>query len=413
MGQIAIVMDLMKAPSLLVTPSCVHQFITLSKVLHSRKEAHQWDSMSVKLQWLLDASRAVEHLHNQHITCGTTIRSNNFVVSEQYSLKMMHCIDITGAIFEAEAIERYRYFAPELFEQEHSTTTLHSDVFALGVLFYEILERRLPYYTVQRVQDVPNLILQNQRPQFIDEKQYPKELIQLINSMWNQDASQRLSIKQVLEQLEILCKKLHLEIPSPAQHPDSLTQPKDTSVLVSKQSFVFGIVNIVASVLLLLFGFISFVFICVVNGINTFAYYDVAIGLLSAGIFLHLMICAIVPLGIVAGSFAMIKHSCLAFSARIVVTIVYIICLIIYASIFLILYLGNFTPYVIHLLTTTRNPIPTDTWIGFGFAMFFSLLLLLCCGCIIPTVMICLGIGQCIAICRVRLTNRKNKVEKS
>ncbi len=107
-----------------------------------------------------------------------------------------------------------RWMAPEILVQTPSYS-FASDVYALGMVFYEILERRLPFAQVSDNSLVANLVRDKaERPHF--SQQHNEHLQLLIGKMWDQIPNQRPTTEFVLSRLSEI---LHLSSVMPLFHP--------------------------------------------------------------------------------------------------------------------------------------------------------------------------------------------------
>ena len=80
--------------------------------------------------------------------------------------------------------------------------SIYSDVFAFGILMWEIASRSSrPFQGVQEVV-IPTLIQKGNRPEIAND--CPIEIKNLIEQCWNQEAKQRPTMEQVVERLEKL-----------------------------------------------------------------------------------------------------------------------------------------------------------------------------------------------------------------
>ncbi len=97
-----------------------------------------------------------------------------------------------------------RWMAPEIFKQvpEYSKA---SDIYSLGMLFYEILDRRIPFEEQLYDSVIVSLVSSNQRPTFKEDRKQFRQCKRLIERMWLQDKNQRPSCQQIIAEYQKQC----------------------------------------------------------------------------------------------------------------------------------------------------------------------------------------------------------------
>jgi len=89
-----------------------------------------------------------------------------------------------------------RWSAPELFGKVPSYST-KSDIFALGIVFFEIAARKMPYDTLTNENVIFVVKYENERPDI--PANTPPRFRQLIECCWRQDPVQRPTAQQVVD----------------------------------------------------------------------------------------------------------------------------------------------------------------------------------------------------------------------
>ena len=97
-----------------------------------------------------------------------------------------------------------RWMSPELFDPqqfglENTRPTVQSDSYALGMVVYEVISGRLPFYEYLS-STVSTMILKGQRP--VRDADFPDVIWDMLQWCWAAQYSDRPSIKQILQCLE-------------------------------------------------------------------------------------------------------------------------------------------------------------------------------------------------------------------
>jgi len=88
--------------------------------------------------------------------------------------------------------------APELFE-EHTKHMKESDVYAFGVVCFEIASRCFPWASISSA-SIPIILSKGRREEI--PKETPSSFSQLIGKCWDQNPSNRLTFSQIIEELK-------------------------------------------------------------------------------------------------------------------------------------------------------------------------------------------------------------------
>lgn len=146
-------------------------------------------SMKIFLQLVL----GLEYLHDRNITHGNLIPENIFVKNEKWDVKIGDFG--LGRLIKASKTKinpSLEYFAPEAI---YNLPNDKSDVWSLGVVMYEMVEKRLPF-------DVRALLFgETMRPMqpFVD-----PDIVSLVSGMLERDITKRLSIKEIKKERGVL-----------------------------------------------------------------------------------------------------------------------------------------------------------------------------------------------------------------
>jgi len=99
-----------------------------------------------------------------------------------------------------------RWMAPELLDASSQPTTA-SDIYALGMVFYEILAREVPW-PHDRDECIIAMVMQGNRPKLPekdgDDDDVPADLRALIQSCWHEEASERPNALQLIAALRAI-----------------------------------------------------------------------------------------------------------------------------------------------------------------------------------------------------------------
>lgn len=174
---------------------------SLYNILHSRQEL----SWPVRISIACDMASGLDYLHRNNIV-HRDLKSPNVLLDQSNKAKLA---DFGLAKVKSEtqstmtmlppqnAPGTIRWMAPELFEI-YNQCTKYSDVFALGVICYELSSRELPF--AQGNNDMAKAwIREGQRPLIPSDT--PPKFSALIARCWDQRANNRPTSAGVLEEL--------------------------------------------------------------------------------------------------------------------------------------------------------------------------------------------------------------------
>jgi hypothetical protein len=153
-------------------------------------------------KYALDIASGLAYLHGQKVVHRDLKSLNVFVGGDDVAVladfgysKFVESTSVQVAT--AGQVGTVHWMAPEMIE--HGTYTAASDVYALGIIVWELCACRLPYETFESRHQLENAVLRGERP-VVDAK-WPKEARDLMTSCWSGDAGKRpgaLRLMQIL-----------------------------------------------------------------------------------------------------------------------------------------------------------------------------------------------------------------------
>ena len=171
-----------------------------------------------KLNWMvrhtmaLDVARGLLFLHQQDII-HNDLKSLNVLVrhyGDEWKLKLT---DFGLSKIKQETAESTdtlqgtpAWMAPELFDNEKYSKA--SDVYAYGIVLWEIVSREIPFRNLGPVQIIAQVFLHKKRPPISPEM--PSSLTTLIQLCWKQNRAERLPTEDIITKLEGLPLKQEL-----------------------------------------------------------------------------------------------------------------------------------------------------------------------------------------------------------
>jgi serine/threonine protein kinase len=184
-----------------------------------------------KQRWKLaaDVSKGLYHLHyHDPEILHRDLKSLNVLVDDQDRAKLTDfgLAEVKSETRNTTKIEPGKlagsllWMAPELFSME-AKTTKETDIFALAIILWEIAARKYPYEKVDNISMVPALLFAGQREEIPGDT--PSSFKKIIERCWAQRAEDRLSINQIVEELEAHSGEAEEDPLPPKEHSCCLT----------------------------------------------------------------------------------------------------------------------------------------------------------------------------------------------
>eukprot|EP00027_Filamoeba_sp_ATCC50430_P001883 CAMPEP_0168562038 /NCGR_PEP_ID=MMETSP0413-20121227/11911_1 /TAXON_ID=136452 /ORGANISM="Filamoeba nolandi, Strain NC-AS-23-1" /LENGTH=647 /DNA_ID=CAMNT_0008593441 /DNA_START=121 /DNA_END=2064 /DNA_ORIENTATION=- len=181
---------------------------------------HLLNSMNVEITWdrvlgiTFDIAKGVQHLHSQNPPIlHRDIKTLNFLVTESWEVKIADFgLARLGLAGQMDTLKKLRstpvYSAPELMEDlEYSTK---SDVYSVGMVFWEIVSRCVAGVYKRPFSEYPNIMMEyqvlvqvsknNLRPTILEGT--PPEFAQLIQRCWHSNPHVRPEATEIVCELE-------------------------------------------------------------------------------------------------------------------------------------------------------------------------------------------------------------------
>ncbi|XP_060649455.1 mitogen-activated protein kinase kinase kinase 7-like isoform X2 [Drosophila nasuta] len=140
----------------------------------------------LKIDWMLQCAEAMEYLHSKE-KFHRDLKTKNLLLFDQY--RTLKICDF-GTVKEITTTNTNNtgtpgYMAPEVGERKRYTQMC--DVYSFGIVFWEVLARKKPFY-------------EGERPEMsdIEEHEDTNNLKPIIKMCWQQEPEDRLTMKRVI-----------------------------------------------------------------------------------------------------------------------------------------------------------------------------------------------------------------------
>jgi len=162
---------------------------------------------SIRIKIAMHITKGISFLHERNII-HRDIKSLNVLLDDNYNAKLSDfglskVKSETKAISTAnktdkDSVGAIQWMAPELFKLKPMYTT-KSDIYSLGITFWELAARKLPYSEVDK-NVIPISVLQGKREEIPEE--CPEKMAQLIRDCWETSPEKRPDAKDIVERLK-------------------------------------------------------------------------------------------------------------------------------------------------------------------------------------------------------------------
>ncbi|KAL4017728.1 hypothetical protein IC575_021292 [Cucumis melo] len=181
----------------------------------------------------LDIARAMDCLHSHGIIHRDLKPENLILTADHKTVKLADFgLAREESVTEMMTAETgtYRWMAPELY----STVTLRNgekkhynhkvDVYSFGIVFWELIQNKLPFEGMSNLQAAYAAAFKNLRP---SAENLPADLAPIVTSCWKEDPNDRPNFNQIIQML----LKCLSTIPQPEYVPPPTMHPPDNAVL--------------------------------------------------------------------------------------------------------------------------------------------------------------------------------------
>ena len=159
-------------------------------------------TFSARVRIALDAARGMQYLHTSNpVILHRDLKTDNLLVTDEFVIKVAD-FGLTRFLSEGKQMTQVgtpMWMAPEIIQGRQYTQK--ADVYAYGIILWEILTRLEPYEDKEPMQIVLEVVNQHLRPHLPSELS-ASPLVPLMRECWQQEPALRPSFQQVVDRLE-------------------------------------------------------------------------------------------------------------------------------------------------------------------------------------------------------------------
>lgn len=174
---------------------------TLFDVLHQSQMRVTWP---MRKKFALDTCKGMRYLHASKLL-HRDLKSSNLMLDKDFNCKVGD-FGLTRISRGAAAVQMtgqcgtFQYMAVEVLANKPYSEK--ADVFSFGILLWEMVARKLPYFGMQPMQVGIAVLQQGMRPPI--PPKCPAPLVKLMRACWDSDPNRRPSFEQLVQALEAM-----------------------------------------------------------------------------------------------------------------------------------------------------------------------------------------------------------------
>merc|ERR1712130_710465 len=150
----------------------------------------------------------MQYLHNSNpLILHRDLKSPNLLVEEDWTIKVAD-FGLTRFMGERKMsqVGTPIWMAPEIIR--NNPYTQKADVYAFGIILWEILHRKEPYENMSPIQIVVAVVNENNRPQ-ISEEYVSHPFVPLMKTCWDEEPKKRPDFHEIIESLNNMLEQQH------------------------------------------------------------------------------------------------------------------------------------------------------------------------------------------------------------
>ena len=165
-------------------------------------------TFSHRVRFALDAARGMHYLHTSNpVILHRDLKSDNLLVTDDLTVKVAD-FGLTRFLSEGKQMTQVgtpMWMAPEIIQGRQYTQK--ADVYAFGIILWEVLTRLEPYEDKEPMQIVLEVVNQQLRPHLPSELR-DSPLVPLMEECWQQEPGLRPSFHQCVMRLEAILEEV-------------------------------------------------------------------------------------------------------------------------------------------------------------------------------------------------------------